>query len=101
MAGIEIERISKRFAEVTAVRHLSLAVADHEFVTLLGPSGCGKTTLLRLIALRRDLPVARARSHRRGHAPGAQEIDPSAGDIRSKLLPGAAGARPEPRGRHR
>ena len=50
MAGIEIERVSKRFGEVVAVRDLSLSVADHEFVTLLGPSGCGKTTLLRLIA---------------------------------------------------
>jgi iron(III) transport system ATP-binding protein len=50
MAGIQIERVTKRFGAVTAVRDLSLEVADHEFVTLLGPSGCGKTTLLRLIA---------------------------------------------------
>jgi iron(III) transport system ATP-binding protein len=50
MADIRIERVTKRFGAVTAVRDLSLAVADHEFVTLLGPSGCGKTTLLRLLA---------------------------------------------------
>jgi len=50
MAGIQIERVTKRFGAVAAVRDLSLAVADHEFVTLLGASGCGKTTLLRLIA---------------------------------------------------
>jgi len=50
MAGIGIEHITKRFGGVTAVRDLSLDIADHEFVTLLGPSGCGKTTLLRLIA---------------------------------------------------
>ena len=50
MAGIQIERVTKRFADVAAVRDLSLAVDDREFVTLLGPSGCGKTTLLRLIA---------------------------------------------------
>jgi iron(III) transport system ATP-binding protein len=50
MAGIAIERLTKRFGAVAAVRDLSLAVRDHEFVTLLGPSGCGKTTLLRLIA---------------------------------------------------
>jgi iron(III) transport system ATP-binding protein len=50
MAGISIERVSKRYGSVEAVRHLSLEVRDHEFVTLLGPSGCGKTTLLRLIA---------------------------------------------------
>ena len=50
MAGIRIERVTKRFGAVTAVGPLSLDVRDREFVTLLGPSGCGKTTLLRLIA---------------------------------------------------
>jgi iron(III) transport system ATP-binding protein len=50
VAGISIERVSKRYGPVTAVRDLSLEVRDREFVTLLGPSGCGKTTLLRLIA---------------------------------------------------
>src|SRR5919108_4135020 len=50
MAGIQIERLTKRFGATIAVRELGLDVADREFVTLLGPSGCGKTTLLRLIA---------------------------------------------------
>ena len=50
MAGIQIERVTKRFADVVAVRALSLVIEDREFVTLLGPSGCGKTTLLRLLA---------------------------------------------------
>jgi iron(III) transport system ATP-binding protein len=35
---------------VTAVRDVSLEVANGEFFFLLGPSGCGKTTLLRIIA---------------------------------------------------
>ncbi|MBI2207719.1 MAG: ABC transporter ATP-binding protein [Candidatus Rokubacteria bacterium] len=50
MAGIVIDRVTKRFGTVTAVRDLTLDIHDREFVTLLGPSGCGKTTLLRLIA---------------------------------------------------
>jgi iron(III) transport system ATP-binding protein len=50
MAGISIERVSKRYGPVAAVRELSLEVRDREFLTLLGPSGCGKTTLLRMIA---------------------------------------------------
>src|SRR6266540_6528768 len=50
MASIQIERVTKRFGAMHAVRELSLEVLDREFVTLLGPSGCGKTTLLRLIA---------------------------------------------------
>jgi iron(III) transport system ATP-binding protein len=50
MAGIDIERVTKRFGATIAVRALTLEIHDREFVTLLGPSGCGKTTLLRLIA---------------------------------------------------
>src|SRR3989454_1117617 len=50
VAGIQIERVTKRFGAVTAVSDLSLEIGEREFVTLLGPSGCGKTTLLRLIA---------------------------------------------------
>ncbi|PYN49639.1 MAG: sugar ABC transporter ATP-binding protein, partial [Candidatus Rokuibacteriota bacterium] len=42
MAGIQIERLTKRFGAVLAVRDLSLEIHDREFVTLLGPSGCGK-----------------------------------------------------------
>ena len=50
MAGIQIERVTKRYGAVAAVRDLTLEINDREFVTLLGPSGCGKTTLLRMIA---------------------------------------------------
>jgi NitT/TauT family transport system ATP-binding protein len=35
---------------VTALKDISLAVEDGEFVTLVGASGCGKSTLLRTIA---------------------------------------------------
>ena len=34
---------------VQALRGVSLAFREHEFVAILGPSGCGKTTLLNLI----------------------------------------------------
>ncbi|MEK6323384.1 MAG: ABC transporter ATP-binding protein [Acidobacteriota bacterium] len=47
---VELQDVTKRFGEVTAVDSVSLAVARGEFLTLLGPSGCGKTTLLRMIA---------------------------------------------------
>ena len=47
---IRIERVSKRFHEVTAVDDLSLDIEHNEFFSMLGPSGCGKTTTLRMIA---------------------------------------------------
>jgi putative spermidine/putrescine transport system ATP-binding protein len=50
MARLEIDRVTKRYGDVYAVRDVSLDVADGEFVVLLGPSGCGKTTTLRVVA---------------------------------------------------
>src|SRR3954453_13808053 len=51
MGEIRLDQVSKVFdGEVRAVDHVSLEVADGEFVVLVGPSGCGKSTLLRMIA---------------------------------------------------
>jgi len=49
-ASVYLDRVTKRFGDVTAVRELSLAVDRGRFFTLLGPSGCGKTTTLRMVA---------------------------------------------------
>ena len=50
MASVEIHNLTKQFGDLPAVDHVSLSIADGEFLVLLGPSGCGKTTLLRMIA---------------------------------------------------
>jgi multiple sugar transport system ATP-binding protein len=47
---LEIQGLSKRFGDVSAVADVSLEVPAGAFLTLLGPSGCGKTTLLRMLA---------------------------------------------------
>jgi len=47
---VRLDRVTKRFGEVSAVEDVSLDIAAGEFFALLGPSGCGKTTLMRLIA---------------------------------------------------
>jgi len=49
-AGVELQAVTKRFGEVTAVDGVTLAVPAGELFSLVGPSGCGKTTLLRLVA---------------------------------------------------
>ncbi len=47
---IDIDNVSKRYGEKTALGGINLYVRKGEFMTILGPSGCGKTTLLRLLA---------------------------------------------------
>jgi ABC-type Fe3+/spermidine/putrescine transport system ATPase subunit len=49
-SDVRLAGVSKRFAEVWAVREATFAAEAGSFTTLLGPSGCGKTTTLRLIA---------------------------------------------------
>ena len=48
--AVELDGVTRRYGETTAVEDLSLSVQESEFFTLVGPSGCGKTTTLRLIA---------------------------------------------------
>jgi spermidine/putrescine transport system ATP-binding protein len=49
-SAIVLERVTKRFGEVTAVNDVEIMIEGGEFFSLLGPSGCGKTTTLRIIA---------------------------------------------------
>ncbi len=49
MAVIEVEGLTKRFASLTAVDHVSFTVQRGSIVGFLGPNGAGKTTTLRMI----------------------------------------------------
>jgi multiple sugar transport system ATP-binding protein len=56
MAEIVLDRVSKSYPNgATAVKELSLTIADGEFIILVGPSGCGKSTTLNMIAGLEDI----------------------------------------------
>ena len=51
MAEIVLDRVTKSYPDgATAVKDLSMTIADGEFIILVGPSGCGKSTTLNMIA---------------------------------------------------
>jgi ABC-2 type transport system ATP-binding protein len=47
---IEIEHLTRKFGDVTAVDGLTLTIAEGEVFGLLGPNGAGKTTTIRMLA---------------------------------------------------
>jgi multiple sugar transport system ATP-binding protein len=50
MSKVTLQNITKRFAQVTALKDVSFSVENSEFFVLLGPSGAGKTTTLRVVS---------------------------------------------------
>jgi spermidine/putrescine transport system ATP-binding protein len=49
-ADVELDRVTIRFGNFTAVKDATLKIQNGEFFSFLGPSGCGKTTILRTIS---------------------------------------------------
>jgi ABC-2 type transport system ATP-binding protein len=47
---IEIENLTRRFGDITAVDEVTLTIAEGEVFGLLGPNGAGKTTTIRMLA---------------------------------------------------
>ena len=46
---LELNQISKKYSDVSALEPCDLSVAPGQTTALIGPSGCGKSTILRLI----------------------------------------------------
>ena len=50
MAGVRLNKVTKKTGTLCPVFDIDLEVADREFITLLAPSGSGKSTIMRMIA---------------------------------------------------
>jgi ABC-type multidrug transport system ATPase subunit len=49
MSLIEVERLTRRFGDFTAVDHVSFAVEPGDIFGFLGPNGSGKSTVIRML----------------------------------------------------
>ena len=49
-AGVELDHVTVRVGQFTAVDDATLDIKGGEFFSFLGPSGCGKTTILRTVS---------------------------------------------------
>lgn len=65
MMAIEVENLTKRFGDFTAVDNVSFKVEIGELFGFLGPNGAGKTTTVRMITgvIKPDAGRARIMSH--------------------------------------
>ena len=89
---IEIENLSRKFGNLTAVDRLTLTIAEGEVFGLLGPNGAGKTTTIRMLAGLIGKTSGEAR------VAGCRVGDPdTARQLRSKigLMPEEAGLYPD------
>ncbi|MCB2099360.1 MAG: ABC transporter ATP-binding protein, partial [Rhodobacterales bacterium] len=50
MSSVELNHVTIRFGDFTAVDDCDLTIESGEFFSFLGPSGCGKTTILRAVS---------------------------------------------------
>lgn len=50
MTSIRMDKLTKQFGSVIAVKDLALEIPSGHFAALLGPSGCGKSTTMNMIS---------------------------------------------------
>ena len=52
---IDVQDLDLWYGEHQALRHISMAIPEHEVTALIGPSGCGKSTFLKTLNRMNDL----------------------------------------------
>src|SRR5258705_11932391 len=62
---IEVERLTKSYGPVAAIRDVSFNVAPGQIVGFLGPNGAGKSTTMRILAC--FMPASSGRARVAGH----------------------------------
>ena len=76
-ATVEVERLTKRYGPIEAVRDVSFALEPGETVALVGHNGAGKTTLLKLMLGLVPIPL-------RGQSACSAKIRPPASSRRGE-----------------
>ena len=73
---IEIENLTKKFGDLTAVQDLTLRVEEGEVFGFLGPNGAGKTTTVRMLCclIPKTSGEARIGGYEIGKSEGALKI---------------------------
>lgn len=64
-AAIEVDHITKKYGDFTAVDDVSFAVEKGEIFGLLGPNGAGKSTLIRMMTTL--IPITGGKAYINGH----------------------------------
>ena len=101
-AAVETRELTKVYADVNVVDHLSLKIPTASCWGLLGPNGAGKTTFLRMLigntaptsgglnVLGFDLPAQAAEARRRiGVVPQLDNLDPDFTVLENLIVYGA------------
>jgi len=91
----DVRDLAVSYADVVAIRKVTLPVYRNEITALIGPSGCGKTTFLRCLNRMNDLiPTARVEGTLLYH--GVDLYDPSVDPVEVRRRIGMVFQKPNP-----
>ena len=91
----ELEDLSVHYADIPAVKNISMDIFHKNITALIGPSGCGKSTLIRCLNRMNDLvPIARVDGRLLYH--GEDLYGPKVDPIQVRKMIGMVFQKPNP-----